>query len=101
MSNAERRSFEISDTKEFVYYRDEGVCRTCGSLVEYPGHAAHHVPKTKPNLKMWGPQVINHPDNLALTCPNQNCNDAQMIGAHTVDGASLLAEIRRQLQTET
>lgn len=97
MSAAERRSIQIADTKDYVYHRDEGVCRTCGGMVEYPGVLAHHVPKSKPNLKMWGEQVIHHPDNLALVCRQPQCNDAQIVQAHTVEGAALLAAIRKQI----
>ena len=100
MSETEKLSDDVERTRDIVYYRDRGICRHCGQPVAWPGELAHMVPKTERTIARWGESVINHPDNLALTCPGK-CNDAMMIGLKGLIAQEHMERIARKILGET
>ena len=59
---------------------NSGVCEVCnGPLTLGTPQLAHIVEKSKPNIKKYGLEVIDHPDNLKLVC-SLKCNSAVLIG---------------------
>jgi len=59
VSKVERTSFDISEAKELVYYRDRGICRACGQRVEYPGECAHIVARSRANANRYGVRLMD------------------------------------------
>jgi len=123
MSAEERRSDEIEQTREKVYYRDVGRCRACKKEVPYPGEMAHIVAKSRANANRYGcafldaaadrdPSltllsvkgrsaeklgywILNQPENLALT-HHGDCNDAMLINGLRAD-QHMAAIIKKRL----
>lgn len=76
MSKSERKTFEISETKEEIFNRDEWICQVCGKQVTTStAQLAHIIPQSKSMLKKWGKDIIHHPNNMLTTC-SLNCNNA-------------------------
>ena len=60
------------------------------------GQCAHRVARTKWAVKKYGEDCIDHPDNLAWTCPGK-CNDMVLITFRPAQADELMASIRRKL----
>lgn len=91
-----REKLEAEEKKKRIYYMKGGTCEVCGKVIPYAeAQLAHRIAKTRPNIKKYGKNVINHPLNLALTCSDRfgRCNDACNIGNNPVKVAKLLGEI--------
>jgi hypothetical protein len=75
-----KKGVEKSDEWESIYYRDNGICQTCGLPVEWvKAQAAHCIANTKANRQKYGDYIIDHALNRKLT-HGGGCNDAQNIG---------------------
>ena len=62
------------------FLEQSGQCYVCGRFLSvYGGELAHIIPKTKANIRKYGLHIIDHKDNLRLTCPK--CNSSVLIGA--------------------
>ena len=91
-----------SETRAAVYARAGGFCEVCGTYRTFDGpwgirgQCAHRVARTKWAVKKYGEEVIDHPDNLAWTCPGK-CNDAVLITFKTAQREALMAAIREKL----
>ena len=93
MTQEERRDKYIVQT---------GRCGFCGdpkALREM--EAAHRIPRTKQNLKQYGPEIIDHPWNLVLVCRGSSrCNDGCLMSraAHPLASALLIDRIKKDLE---
>lgn len=87
MSESERRSFEIAQTREVVFARDRGACVVCGKPAT---QLAHRVPQTKSNLAKYGKARIHSPDNLRAVC-GLACNAA--VAASRWEWESIMEDI--------
>lgn len=75
MSGAERKRFEIGETKEFVFNRDRWRCRVCNKPVNpFVAQLGHRIPQSKAMIKKYGKEIIHHPVNLLTTC-SLECNN--------------------------
>ena len=93
----DRKLFEFQMKKQRIYIDRRGLCEVCGRFVLYSDYQlAHRIPKTKFNLKMYGPEVIHHPMNLALTC-GLRCNAAVNINHKPIEKQRLIDEIEELL----
>lgn len=66
--------------KEYIRNRDKGICQACGKYCWTNGNIAHRIAETKPNIKKYGREIIDHPYNKAWTCFGNGCNDSFNIG---------------------
>lgn len=96
---AERRSFTISEMKDYIYHRDGGTCRNCGRDVRYPGQLAHLIPQSQANIEKYGEEVIHHEENMKLVCSLQ-CNNALQITNRPEAISNLVFFIRYRNQKE-
>ena len=69
MSRAERRHWDIEETKRDVLARD-GCCVICGKRAIQLGHV---IAQTDMNIARYGEEVIHHPLNMRATC-GLKCN---------------------------
>jgi hypothetical protein len=76
MSKSERRTFEIDETKAIVYARAGGQCEyiheeygRCPASVQEIGH---FLPQDKMHIKIYGEELIHHPENLLGVCSVHN-----------------------------
>lgn len=100
MSAAERRRFEVGETKEAVAERDEWTCRVCGAPVTPANmQLAHRVPQSKINVRAYGARRIHHPLNMVLAC-SLECNNAVQLSNDPVAERALMAEIDRAITQE-
>jgi len=89
-----------SDTRWLVYNRAGGICESCGQPVPPDRfECAHRIANTKSNRRRWGPEVIDHPLNLACT-HSRRCNDAQNIGFKPDLCRELAERIRLELDKQ-
>lgn len=97
----EREKDKIAQVKEFCFARDGYACRNCGESIHTHGspQLAHGIANTKTNLKIFGKEIIHHPDNLFSTCCIR-CNDAMNIGRKPAESRALADSIRRKLDAE-
>ena len=65
MSRAERRSWEIGETKRIVLSRYGGRCKLCEKRATQCGHV---LPQDKLHLARFGEEVIHHPANMEPVC---------------------------------
>lgn len=76
MSKAERRTFEIDETKRIVYARSGGRCEYTdkdGRRCPAPAaELAHIVPQDALHLRIYGSRLIHHPANMLHTCRRHN-----------------------------
>ena len=74
----------IKNREQILYDKwadQDGQCVVCGQFLSTAHfQLAHVVPKTKPNIKKYGLDIIDHPDNLRLVC-SLRCNSSVLIGA--------------------
>jgi len=79
-----------------VYMRAHGRCDVCGVVLSWQtGQAAHRVARTKWAIRKWGADCIDHPGNLAWTCPE--CNDAVLITNRPIEREALMKEIAMEM----
>ncbi|MCF7949880.1 MAG: HNH endonuclease [Spirochaetia bacterium] len=99
MSRAERKTFEISETKEEVFNRDGWTCQVCGRNVnQSTGQLAHLIPQSKAMLNKYGKQIIHHPDNMLTTC-SLRCNNAVQLNIPMMQ-EQLARGIRKAIEIE-
>lgn len=68
------KTVQIEDTAKIVAARAHYHCEACGRQTPLTaGQLAHRVPQTERYLKLYGPERIHHPLNLAWTC-SLECN---------------------------
>ncbi|MFW5955173.1 MAG: hypothetical protein ACOCSK_00345 [Rhodothermales bacterium] len=65
MSKAERRSWEIDETRRMVLARYGGKCKLCDRPATQCGHV---LPQDKLHLARYGERIIHHPTNLEPVC---------------------------------
>lgn len=101
MSRAEVKTEAIRATFLAVYARDRGMCVVCGESADRYGTAqlAHIIPNRKHNIRKYGEAVINHIDNLRLTC-RLECNSAVSLSNAPIAEAALVRKIRAALGGE-
>ena len=77
----EREKFDIAETKERIFARDNYTCRAClGSIFRHGSpQLAHGISKTKANIKKWGAEVIHSDYNLYSACV-LGCNAMLSVG---------------------
>lgn len=103
-----KKDSEIWITREFVYYRDGGTCQKCGQVGSIDKmQLAHRIPKGKKKEVMifWWDKfgkdinitdagsILNHPINLKLSCPTDECNSSFLIASNPVEKEKILTEI--------
>jgi len=89
----ERKRIEIAEMKLQLYYEQGGWCAACGKPVGTDdGELAHRIPQRRWALAKYGPRIIHHHDNLALTHPGA-CNDAMSISNQPVECERLAKSI--------
>jgi len=94
----EREQADLIETRKAVYARERGICETCGKHLKWGEfELAHRIPQNKTMLRIYGPEVVHHPRNLALTCKNAACNDGVSISNHPIEIAEMVREIREGL----
>jgi len=98
MSRTEVKTEAIRATFLAVYARDRGRCVVCGESANRYGTAqlAHIIPNRKHNLRKYGERVINHIDNLRLTCCLE-CNAAVSLSNSPIAEAALVHKIREAM----
>jgi len=96
MSQAERRRFDVGETKERVFERDGWSCVVCGNPVTADtGQLAHIIPQTKAMIHRYGRKVIHDDRNLMTTC-SLTCNKRVDAGGQDVVMDELAQEIKEQ-----
>lgn len=96
----EREAFNIYENRLAIFQRDGWKCTFCGSHILSDGktqQVAHLIPKTKPNLKKYGAEVIHHKFNLK-TCCSLKCNSALNIGNKPILINKLVSRIQNELK---
>jgi hypothetical protein len=68
------------DIKFTKWIAQKGLCEVCGEpLSKGQPQLAHKLEKSKPYLKKYGVDIIDHPLNLELVC-SLHCNQSVLIG---------------------
>ena len=92
----DRKSLKIWETKLELQYRQDGRCPVCDKPVSAnDGQLSHRIPQAKWAIAKWGPAIIHHKFNMALTHPQ--CNDAVSISNHPLRMEQLAKIIREEL----
>ena len=92
----DRKTLAISEMKVEKWYAQDGKCATCGIPLSVPEcELAHRIPQRKWCIAKWGPGVIHHRMNVALT-HHGACNDKVSIGNQPVKMDALAEEIRKE-----
>ena len=92
----DRKTLAISEMKLELGYAQDWLCASCGEpLVVQEAELAHRIPQRKYLLKMYGPEVIHHRMNVALT-HHGACNDKMSLGNHPVAMELLAEKIRKE-----
>ena len=92
----DRKTLAISEMKLELGYAQDWLCASCGEpLVVQEAELAHRIPQRKYLLKMYGPEVIHHRMNVALT-HHGICNDKMSLGNHPVAMELLAEKIRKE-----
>ena len=86
------KNIQIQETRELVYYRDEGKCQNCGKTGNMNElQLAHRIPRTRTGLVIneWfllyhdlltikqAEDILNNPINLKLSCAD--CNSSFLV----------------------
>lgn len=99
MSRSERKRFQISETKENVFDRDDWVCQVCGSRVTTEtAQLAHRIPQKDFLIEKYGKDVIHHPENMLTTCSLQ-CNNAVQENSQKIQD-EIYQEIAQEIERE-
>lgn len=73
-----RKKLEANERKLEAHSMARGKCQICGKSISLSAsHWSHKIPKTKPYLKKYGDEIINHDLNLVITC--DLCNSKVLI----------------------
>ena len=83
------------------YIEQAGRCKKCGKPMSFQqAAAAHIIPRTKMNLKVFGPEIIDHRFNLALTHNWSYCNDGMLMSraANPEPARELIERIKADIQ---
>lgn len=92
----DRKTLAISEMKVELGYSQNWKCSACGApLAVQEAELAHRIPQRKYLLAKYGPEVIHHRLNMALT-HHGACNDAVSIGGQPLACEKLAAEIREE-----
>jgi hypothetical protein len=88
----ERESFDLDIVRQRIFANALYRCEVCGGpLMRYgTPQLAHRVPKSKANLRKYGPARVHHERNLAPVC-SLKCNSAVIV--HGTAEAALMASI--------
>jgi ribosomal protein S27E len=71
------KNYEQIFSKKF--HDQKGQCFVCGDFLSNTrGELAHVICKSKANIRKYGLAIIDHAENLRLTCPK--CNSSVLIG---------------------
>jgi hypothetical protein len=104
---------DLLDAHSKIYFRDGGICQTCGRQLEFNiAQKAHRIKKGRQSenyvVKYFESKhgiylthkkardILNHDLNLKLTCPGY-CNDAQNIFYDPIERDKLLDIIKEVL----
>lgn len=93
-------SEKITYTKIKKLNENDSRCEVCGKLMSLADcQLAHRVPKTKYNLKAYGPEVIHHELNLACVC-SLRCNSAVLLSpaTHPIEAKALIGRIKKNIE---
>ena len=94
LTNLEK--IEAEEAKQQRIQDNNYCCEICGKRFGASQlQLAHIVPKHKSYIKIWGVEVIHHPDNMVLTCDKHN--SGVMIDPNTIEGLHHLALIENKL----
>lgn len=86
----ERQRFYANEQKRRLLALSGYTCERCGG----PGwQLAHRIPNTVANIRKYGPEVIHHEFNLAVTC--DQCN--QLVIVHGTEEDRLVQAIQEDL----
>lgn len=90
----------IEITRLKVFSRDNWRCVVCGNFIMNDSpQIAHRINNNKMYNRMYGKDVLNHPDNLVSVC-SLSCNHAVSIfGKHKLI-EDLVEKIREKILTE-
>lgn len=81
--------------KKFIEQRAE--CFMCYKTITlYGSQLAHRIPKSKMNLRKYGDEMINHPDNMRLVC-SLACNSAVLVRPGGIFEKDIVESIRKKL----
>ena len=95
----ERESHNIAVMKQKIFMRDGYTCQNCGGSIyaySFP-QLAHCIAATVSNIRKYGKEVINHPDNMKSVCC-LTCNDAMNIGFSTMQANELANKINESIE---
>jgi hypothetical protein len=74
-----RRSLDLESVRKWLYEKQDHLCAACHQSLKWDeAQLAHRIPEALWAMKKWGPSVIDHPFNKAMTHPFE-CNDAMLI----------------------
>ncbi len=98
MTNLEKQ--EAEEKKRDIIISQGNCCSVCGKEFSFSNIPAisHRLIKSKPNLKLYGAEIIHHRFNLRATCYG-NCNDAVIINRATkpVEAMALIESIKADI----
>lgn len=92
------QKMEAEEKRQDIFDLADGLCKVCGEPVNRFGTAqlAHRIAKTKPNIKKYGNEIINHKNNLVPVC-SLKCNASVNIGFNPVCVSKLVDNIQRNI----
>ena len=92
----DRKTLAISEMKLEKGYEQDWLCASCGEPLNISeAELAHRIPQRRWCLAKYGPEVIHHRMNVALT-HHGACNDKMSLGNHPVAMDALAEKIRRE-----
>lgn len=94
MSRRDRERDQYASTYYLIADEQKGRCGICHAAPMT--QLAHRIPQSKPMLRKYGSQVINHRRNLVGVCCLA-CNDKASISNHPLEIDKLVTEIRKEM----
>lgn len=87
---------EANERKQQRHLLARGECYFCHKSISLTeSHLAHIVPKGY--IKIYGDAVINHDDNMVITCPTCNSKALMDPKSHPLEAEAHLNKIRDKL----
>ena len=100
MSKRERLTDKILTDKTLAYTDQNGKCWFCMLPMHFEHcELAHRVPQRKWVLAKWGPAVVHHRRNMALTHPG-SCNAMAQMDPESRQAFLLMEDIRKEIENE-
>ena len=93
----ERERDEYQERRLEVLQRDGWRCVVCSRPAT---QLAHRIPQSRMYLRMYGPEVVHHPHNVASVC-GLRCNAAVLIGNRPTEVFALVERIRAEIGGQT